>query len=94
MTTLTEVILIDDLDGSSPAKTIKFNIDKKDYLIDLSPENEQRLRDLLAPYIEKGKKVKKIKNIPSSKKKKPVKITSPVTTDNEVNEVVEVEETI
>ena len=49
--------LEDDLDSSEAAETIVFGIDSVSYEIDLSEENGQRLRDLLAPYVAAGRRV-------------------------------------
>jgi hypothetical protein len=44
----------DDIDGASDASTISFGLDGIAYSIDLSAKNEKKLRDALAPYIEKA----------------------------------------
>lgn len=49
--------IIDDLDGTEGADTVKFGLDGNLYEIDLSPKNATKLRGLLAPYIEKSTKV-------------------------------------
>lgn len=47
-----QVILVDDLDGSSPAdETVEFALDGVTYQIDLTSANAQRLRDDLAPWV-------------------------------------------
>lgn len=45
-----KVVLIDDLDGSEAAETVKFGVDGIDYLIDLSEANASRLRDALKEF--------------------------------------------
>lgn len=47
------VELVDDIDGSpiGDNSTIVFSLEKKAYEIDLSDANQQRLRDVLAPFI-------------------------------------------
>ena len=46
------VTLVDDLDGSEAAETIKFSVDGKSYEIDLSKSNARRLRSALRPFTE------------------------------------------
>ena len=48
--------LIDDLDPETEAiATVYFALDKREYEIDLSDENIDKLHDALAPYIEAGR---------------------------------------
>lgn len=47
----TTVTLIDDLDGSEADEQVEFAVDGKSYEIDLSTQNSEKLRELLAPYI-------------------------------------------
>ena len=51
-----KVMLIDDLDGSEGAETIKYSVDGQDYEIDLSEENAARLRDAMRPFIAKARR--------------------------------------
>ncbi|WP_329460612.1 histone-like nucleoid-structuring protein Lsr2 [Streptomyces sp. NBC_01497] len=51
-----QALLIDDLDGSEADETVKFALDGKACEIDLSKENADKLRQLLAPYIEKARR--------------------------------------
>ena len=45
MATVTHTYMIDDLDGSEDdVSTVLFALDKKDYAIDLSAANAERLR--------------------------------------------------
>ncbi len=53
----TIVTVTDDLDGSEGADTVQFGLDGNSYLIDLSDDNADRLRDALAPYIKVAQKV-------------------------------------
>jgi len=53
----TIVKLIDDLDGTTAAETVKFGLDGVSYEIDLSAKNADKLRSVLAPYMEKGSRV-------------------------------------
>ena len=47
----TVVELVDDLDGGEADETVTFAIDGVDFMIDLSAENANRLRDTLAQYV-------------------------------------------
>ena len=57
MTQKVSVILIDDIDGGEAGETIQFGLDGTRYEIDLSTQNAGRLRAVLAPYVEKARKV-------------------------------------
>ncbi|MFD8594542.1 Lsr2 family protein [Kitasatospora sp. NPDC059646] len=50
------VTLTDDLDGSEAAETVHFGLDGKSYEIDLTEKNAKKLRKLLAPYVESGRR--------------------------------------
>lgn len=52
-----EVSIVDDMDQSADARTIRFALDGQNYEIDLAEANEQRLRDALAPFVDKATKV-------------------------------------
>jgi hypothetical protein len=45
------VVLVDDLDGSSASDTVSFGLDGRSYEIDLSEENAGKLRHALADYL-------------------------------------------
>ena len=47
----TVVELVDDLDGGEADETVTFALDGVDFMIDLSAENANRLRDTLAEYV-------------------------------------------
>jgi hypothetical protein len=49
--------LEDDLDGSEASQTVLFGLDGKSYEIDLNDEHNAELREALAPYIGKGRRV-------------------------------------
>jgi hypothetical protein len=51
-----EIRLIDDLDGEVADETVEFGIDGKNYEIDLSTSNADRLRDALANYVGAARK--------------------------------------
>ena len=54
---ITDVQLIDDMDGSSPATTtIEFTFDGKNYVIDLSEQHADEFNKALAPYIEHARR--------------------------------------
>lgn len=52
-----QVILLDDIDGSSAERTVQFAVDGASYEIDLSEANIARFDEALAPFIEKATKV-------------------------------------
>ncbi|MCD0482495.1 Lsr2 family protein [Streptacidiphilus sp. ASG 303] len=51
-----QVLLVDDLDGGEADETVMFALDGVAYEIDLKSENADRLREVLAPFVEKGRK--------------------------------------
>ncbi len=51
MARVTEVRLVDDLDGGTADEAVDFAIDNKHYQMDLSEKNAARLREALAPYV-------------------------------------------
>lgn len=51
MAQITEVRLVDDLDGGPAAESITFGVDGRTYEIDLSEEHANELRDALAPFV-------------------------------------------
>lgn len=53
----TEVILVDDLDGSDANESLSFAFDGRHYQIDLSKEHAKEFRNLLKPYIRAGEAV-------------------------------------
>jgi hypothetical protein len=50
----TEILLIDDLDGSEAAGTVKFGLDGDAYEIELSVEHQKELRAALEKFKEAG----------------------------------------
>ena len=50
--------LVDDIDGSKAEETVRFAIDGVEYEVDLSEKNAKKLRDAVAGYAEKGRKVR------------------------------------
>jgi hypothetical protein len=51
-----QVEMVDDLNGETAQKTVRFGIDGTDYEIDLTTENAEKLRSTLSKYVEKGRK--------------------------------------
>lgn len=45
------VVLVDDIDGSDADETVNFSLDGREYAIDLTTKNAQKLRDALAPFV-------------------------------------------
>lgn len=52
----TQVILIDDVDGSEAQETVAFGIDGATYEIDLSAHNAARIRSVLDEFVGKARK--------------------------------------
>ena len=52
-----QVLLVDDLDGSTATETVTFALDGVTYEIDLAGQNAAVLRAELAPWINAGRKV-------------------------------------
>ena len=48
---------LDDFDGSPAVETVRFGYAGRDYEVDLSEEHAAELDELLAPYIEHGRRV-------------------------------------
>lgn len=51
------IVLIDDIDGSEAAETVRFGLDGTAYEIDLSEDNAAALREALAGYVGAARKV-------------------------------------
>jgi hypothetical protein len=52
-----ETRLVDDLDGSVAAETLRFGLEGRQYEIDLSEGNAARLRDSLAAFVTSARRV-------------------------------------
>jgi hypothetical protein len=50
--------LEDDVDGSEATETVHFALEGVEYEIDLSEQNAAKLRDSVAGYVEKARKVR------------------------------------
>lgn len=48
--------LLDDLDGSAAAETVRFALDGRRYEIDLSADNARRVREALDIYVRAGRR--------------------------------------
>jgi len=51
MAQITEVRLVDDLDGGDAVESVAFSLDGKSYEIDLSEKHAAALRDAFAPFV-------------------------------------------
>ena len=56
---ITDVQLIDDIDGSPATTTIEFSVGSKNYIIDLSEANATAFNAALAPYIEHARRARR-----------------------------------
>jgi hypothetical protein len=52
-----KVMLIDDLDGSEGAETIRYSVDGQEYEIDLSEKNAERFRSVLKEFVDVSREV-------------------------------------
>jgi hypothetical protein len=67
--TQTKVELIDDLTGDKADETVLFGIDGREFEIDLSRDHAVELRDNLARYLAKARKVGKLTAVSSTSKR-------------------------
>jgi hypothetical protein len=56
MAQITEVRLLDDLDGGQAAESVAFSLDGKSYEIDLSEKHAAALRDAFAPFVSSARR--------------------------------------
>ena len=56
MAQITQVRLVDDLDGGEAAESVAFSLDGKSYEIDLSDKHAAALRDAFAPFISSARR--------------------------------------
>jgi Lsr2 len=61
-----EVVITDDLDGSSGAQTITYSFEGQEYEIDLAEKNLEKLREALKPYLDKSRRVERQALLPTS----------------------------
>lgn len=64
---ITDVQLIDDIDGSPATTTIEFGVGGKNYIIDLSEQHAAAFNEALAPYIEHARRARTTKKKASRK---------------------------
>jgi hypothetical protein len=53
----TQILYVDDIDGSEAEGTVRFGLDGADYEIDLSKKHADQLAKAIGPYIEAARKV-------------------------------------
>ncbi len=63
---ITDIQLIDDIDGSPATATIEFSVGGKNYVIDLSEANAAAFNAALAPYVEHARRARRA---PANKRK-------------------------
>ena len=51
-----QIILEDDLEGGPADETVQFGLDGRQYEIDLSTANAEKLREALRPYVASGRR--------------------------------------
>lgn len=51
-----QIIFKDDLEGGPAEETVQFGLDGRQYEIDLSTSNAERLREALRPYAASGRR--------------------------------------
>ena len=56
MAQITQVKLVDDLDGGEAAESVAFSLDGRFYEIDLSDQHAAALRDAFAPFISSARR--------------------------------------
>ena len=66
---ITDVQLIDDIDGSPATATIEFGVGSKNYTIDLSEANAAAFNAALAPYVEHARRARRARRAPANKRK-------------------------
>jgi Lsr2 len=54
---VTQVSLVDDVDGSVASSTVGFSLDGKIYELDLSDKNAKKLRDAVAPFVAAARRL-------------------------------------
>ena len=57
MARVTQVSLVDDVDGSVASSTVGFSLDGKTYELDLSDKNAKKLRDAMAPFVAAARRL-------------------------------------
>lgn len=57
MATKTTVVLVDDLNGEPADTTLRFDLDAREYELDLTDENARELREVFGRYISAARRV-------------------------------------
>ncbi|RTL61560.1 MAG: Lsr2 family protein [Pseudonocardiaceae bacterium] len=65
MASVTEVRLVDDLDGSVAVETIELALDGRGYELDLNEAHATELRDALAPYVAAARRAGRATSAPA-----------------------------
>jgi hypothetical protein len=65
----TVVTRVDDLNGEPADTTVRFSLDSREYELDLTDANAEKLRDVLARYIAAGRKVSEGRRAPGAAEK-------------------------
>jgi Lsr2 len=60
----TQILYVDDIDGSPADGTVRFGLDGTDYEIDLSKKHASQLAAAIRPYIEAARKVSSSRRAP------------------------------
>ena len=53
----TQILYVDDIDGSEADSTVRFGLDGADYEIDLNTNHADQFAEAIRPYIDAGRKV-------------------------------------
>jgi Lsr2 len=53
----TQILYVDDIDGSAAEGTVRFGLDGVDYEIDLNKKHADQLSKAISPYIDAARKV-------------------------------------
>jgi hypothetical protein len=53
---VTQVSLVDDVDGSAADETVSFSLEGRQYQLDLSEKNAVKLREALAPFVASARR--------------------------------------
>ena len=56
MARITQVTLVDDVDGSPADENVSFSLEGRRYQLDLSKKNAAKLRDALAPFVASARR--------------------------------------
>ncbi len=53
----TQILYVDDIDGSETDSTVRFGLDGADYEIDLNKKHAEQFAKAIGPYVDAGRKV-------------------------------------